>query len=132
MILPTTLLLALPPFHSWTVLTRWEGERDPTSTVIVCNLPHLGASVFVRYGSTLPEPAMQTTDPIGYSIAYAIAAKQNDAIVSALDADVQCPPAPPSPSVNIDLDGSGMIDSNDFMTFIRLWSEQSNNGIQTR
>ncbi len=127
-ILPT-LLLILPPFHSWNVLTRWEGERDPTSTVIVCNLPHLGASVFVRYGATLPEPAMQALDPIGYAIAYAVASKQNDAIVSSLNAEVECPP---SPAVNIDLDGSGLIDSGDLMTFLRLWSEQSNNGIPTR
>jgi len=128
MILPT-LLLALPPFHSWNVLTRWEGERDPTATVIVCHLPHLRASVFVRYGATLPEPAMQTTDPIGYAIGYAIAVKQNDAAVAGLNAEVECPPAP---ATNIDLDGSGLIDSNDFLTFLRLWSEQSNNGVQQR
>ena len=83
----------------------------------------------MRYGAPLPEPMMQVTDPIGYAIAYAIAAKQNDAIVTSLNALIACPPAP---AVNIDLDGSGLIDSNDFLTFLQLWSAQANNGVPTR
>jgi len=125
MILPT-LLLILPPYHSWNVLTRWEGERDPTSTVIVCNLPHLGASVFVRYGATLPEPAMQALDPIAYAIAYAVASKQNDAIVASLNAEVECPPDQPV-DVTGDYNRDGIVNSQDYFDFIAIWSANSNN-----
>jgi len=120
-----------PPHHTWTRLADAEPDRDPRSTLIVLVLPHWqDAQVRLRSGVDLPSPALAVTDPIGYSVAYALAVQANEQIVAQLDGEIECPAQEPVRTG--DFNGDGVVDSQDYFDFLVVWGREANNGRSNR
>lgn len=109
-----------PPHHSWVRLVDLEPDRDPRATVIVLVLPHWQDSqVRLSNGALLPPPTLAITNPIAYSVAYALAVAENEKTVAQLDREMGCG----SVTNRWDMDGDGRATSSDFYLFLQLWND---------